>query len=968
MNLEKLKHISCRMLVGGMSAAMVLGMSACKKTESDADNTPTPTQGTTQATSTPEATPTSEPEVTPPEDTNKGSNYSPTEENGNTEMVMNDQPESSYWFPQQLLDWNPDEDPDFAYNVSTVPLAKRADIEKLKTVNSTQNYKTKVMAISIMNSSTSGNAPHGLNIFKSNTFGYLQYVDLLVYWGGSSGEGIIVPPSPDVTDMAHKNGVKVVGTCFLPQVAHGGKMEWLDTFLKKNDDGTFPVADKLAQVAKLYGFDGWFINQETEGTEAEPLTKEHATLMQEFIKAFKTAYPELELVYYDSMTVDGEMDWQNALTDKNAAFMKDDQGNAVADSMFLNFWWTASSLADQELLKASAQKAQEIGVDPYDLYAGMDIQANGYLTQERWNLFENADGSTFTSLGLYCPSWAWQASSDPNDMEKKENIIWVNGKGDPSIDVEYTEDTAWRGISTYVVERTALTTLPFTTNFTVGNGYNFFIRGEKASEMDWNNRSLADVLPTYRWIMKHDGSNKLSPSFYMGDAYYGGNSLRLYGKIGAGDASVIKLYSSELSLPKGTNFTTIAKSSQSTALDLVLTLEDGSEVTVAGSTKVGQDWTTVSYDVSEVDGKTVTAISYRITSDTADDAYELLFGNISIGDIGAGTVSTVSNLKVDKSEFDEDAVVAGARLSWSVDKPADYYEVFRINQDGTKSLLGVSNTTCFYVNTLPRTDDTNKSNFEVIPVNKALEEGTGAQTTMDWPDNSLPKSDFTASRTLIAPGMSVTFASMASQNTTSVEWSFEGGEPATSTDSSPSVTYAQAGVYKVTMKAKNEKGENERTKEQYIIVSDTASGDLALLSGGKATEATAYVNANEAPEFAVDGDVTKKWCATGTPPHEITIDLGDVKTISEVSISHAEAGGESRDMNTKSYVISVSEDGSSYTDVVTVTRNTLGVTKDTFAPINARYVKLSVVKPTQGSDTAARIYEIEVYGTDNLAK
>ena len=70
------------------------------------------------------------------------------------------------------------------------------DIEKLKTVNSTQNHKTKVMAISIMNSSTSGNAPHGLNVFKSNTFGYLQYVDLLVYWGGSSGEGIIVPPSP----------------------------------------------------------------------------------------------------------------------------------------------------------------------------------------------------------------------------------------------------------------------------------------------------------------------------------------------------------------------------------------------------------------------------------------------------------------------------------------------------------------------------------------------------------------------------------------------------------------------------------------------------------------------------------------------------------------------------------------------------------------------------------------------------
>lgn len=87
--------------------------------------------------------------------------YLPTEENENEQVVMNDQPESSYWFPEQLLEWNPQEDPDLAYNVSTVPLAQRADTESLRTVNSTQNRETKVMAISIMNASTSGNAPRG---------------------------------------------------------------------------------------------------------------------------------------------------------------------------------------------------------------------------------------------------------------------------------------------------------------------------------------------------------------------------------------------------------------------------------------------------------------------------------------------------------------------------------------------------------------------------------------------------------------------------------------------------------------------------------------------------------------------------------------------------------------------------------------------------------------------------------------
>lgn len=960
MKRKKLELMFRRAFAGGMSVAMLLGMTACQNTKSQEE----PAKSSTES-GTPEI---SEDQGASDEgaadETAGAGNYLITEENENEEVVMNDQPESSYWFPEQLLEWNPDEEKDLAYNVSTVPLAERADREKLQTVNSTQNKDTQVMAINIMNSSTSGNSPHGLNRFKANTFGYLQYVDLLVYWGGSSGEGLIVAPSPDVTDMAHKNGVKVIGTCFFPQAAHGGKLEWLDTFLTKNEDGSFPIIAKLAEVAHTYGFDGWFINQESEGDDTAKLTKAHADLMQEFIAAFKAENPDLELVYYDSMTVDGEMDWQNALTDKNAAYMVDAEGNAMSDSMFLNFWWTEDKLADQELLKASAEKAAEIGADPYDLYAGMDVQANGYMTPERWDLFENPEGGTYTSLGLYCPSWAWSTASDPNDMEKKENVLWVNSKGDPSVAVENTDPTGWRGVSTYVVERTALTSLPFSTNFNVGNGYNFFIHGEMVSNLDWNNRSLADVLPTYRWMMENEGGNKLTPSFYMADAYYGGNSLRLFGNMDAGAATKIKLYSASLPVAEGTAFTTTAKASQETALELILTLEDGSEITAAGDAKVGADWTTVNYDISEAAGKTVTAISYRIVSDAADDAYQLLLGNISIGDVASVGTGTVSDVKVDGSEFDEDAMLSGVRLSWSVDSPAEYYEIFRINQDGTKSLLGASNNTCFYINTLPRTDDTNKSVFEVVPVNKALEEGTGAQVTMDWPNNSLPKSDFTADRTLIAPGMAVAFESLASQNTTDVEWTFEGGEPATSTDKAPSVTYAQAGVYGVTMTAKNADGEAEKSESGYIVVADAAAGDLALLSQGMKTEATAFVNSNEAPEFAVDGDVTKKWCATGTPPHEITIDLGGVKTISGVTISHAEAGGESPDMNTKSYVISVSEDGTEFTDVKTVTRNTLDVSKDTFAPVNAQYVKISIVKPTQGSDTAARIYEIEVYGVD----
>lgn len=47
-------------------------------------------------------------------------------------------------------------------------------------------------------------------------------MDILVYWDSSAGEGLIVAPSPDVTDMGHKYGAKVLRTCFFPQSAYGG--------------------------------------------------------------------------------------------------------------------------------------------------------------------------------------------------------------------------------------------------------------------------------------------------------------------------------------------------------------------------------------------------------------------------------------------------------------------------------------------------------------------------------------------------------------------------------------------------------------------------------------------------------------------------------------------------------------------------------------------------------------------------
>ncbi len=887
-----------------------------------------------------------------------------TEENTAPGLVMEKLPESSYWFPEQLLEWDARKDPDLQHNISHVPLAKRVEKSKRKPVNDTQNPDTKVMAISIMNTSTSGNAPHGLNEMDSNTFTFWQYVDLLVYWGGSSGEGLIVPPSPDVTDAAHKNGVPVIGTVFFPQDVAGGKIEWLDTFLKQDAAGKFPMADKLIEVAKTYGFDGWFINQETDNEKNGGLKPEYASKMQAFIKQFKQKAPELELVWYDSMTRTGAMDWQNALTQENLMFLQDAEGKPVADDMFLNFWWTNKNLAEKKLLESSAKLAAEKKIDPYALYAGVDIQSKGYETPIRWDLFEKKEGGTHTSLGLYCPSWTYTSASDQQDFLKKESALWVNAQGDPSAKMTYTSPDQWRGVSRYVVERSAITGTPFVTNFSLGNGASFFRQGQEVSKMDWNNRSLSDLLPTYRFLMTHTGSNKLEASFDNTQAWYGGNSIKLAGSMEAGKASKITLYSADLPITKDTLWTTTAKASVPTRLQLIATLEDGTEQCIAADQEIGADWTTVKFDGSKLAGKRVQRIAYELTASKAAPEYTFHFGNISVYEKPQIQNAKVSALKVDGTEFDEDAMFAGARLSWKAEGNAPYYEVYRVNADGSRSLLGVSNTNSFYVNALPREGESNTTKFAVVPVDLSQTQGAETTAQMAWPNNSLPKAGFKASKTLAAPKETITFTSTSSLNTKDVAWELPGASKTQADGETVSVTYDKPGTYDVTVRVKNSAGTDAKTVKGCIVIAENAK-TLKNLSQGKTAAASSFVNENEAPKFALDGDLKKKWCAVGTPPHEITIDLGSVNQVSEVVIAHAQAGGEGADMNTKAYTISVSADGKDFQEVVNVTRNAEGQTKDTFAPVAARYVKLKIHKPTQGSDTAARIYEVQVFGLPN---
>lgn len=230
------------------------------------------------------------------------------------------------------------------------------------------------------------------------------------------------------------------------------------------------------------------------------------------------------------------------------------------------------------------------------------------------------------------------------------------------------------------------------------------------------------------------------------------------------------------------------------------------------------------------------------------------------------------------------------------------------------------------------------------------------------------KANFDVSSTFVAPGQEVKFTNLSSMASSEFEWTFKGANIETSTEESPTVVYEKEGIYSVTLKAKNALGKDVIVKEGLITVSNFANTEKVNLALGKSVSASSSVAASESAEKAVDGKTNTKWCANSGSTHTLTIDLGKVDTVTDIVIKHSEAGGEAASMNTKEYRVLTSVDGSNYKEVVNVKNNTAGVTTDRIPVTKAKYVKLIVDKPTQGSDNAARIYEVEVMGVEDDIK
>ena len=127
-----MKKIIMKTLTLLLAAAMMAGLSGCN---SGSPNTPSDTSPDTDiSTNAAPSTDTAAPAEPAPEQPA----MSVTEENTYSKPLPN-LPEVPYWFPSDLLSWDPAKDADAAYNVSAVPLAQRVAKDQLTPANATQN-------------------------------------------------------------------------------------------------------------------------------------------------------------------------------------------------------------------------------------------------------------------------------------------------------------------------------------------------------------------------------------------------------------------------------------------------------------------------------------------------------------------------------------------------------------------------------------------------------------------------------------------------------------------------------------------------------------------------------------------------------------------------------------------------------------------------------------------------------------
>ena len=292
------------------------------------------------------------------------------------------QPHFSGYRVLQMKNWSEETDPYADMMRARVPLQERNEAFAATQANPELASDAEVMLMQGDYGNSGFNSTLYNNRFSEHCLNFWQYVDYFSPWHGAETVGtptqpddpivqdttgrdfeygLLNIPNPAYTNAAHKNGVKSIGCIFLPRTGQPSA-----DMLEQDENGGFPVADKLIEIAEYYGFDGYFINQE------ESIPSENVKIYKQFTKYLIDH--GLYLQWYDSLKPSGSLSYQNELNENNATFIQDTEYGLgkVNSSLFVNYDWFRSSGGETKAEK-SLQYAADNGIDPFaEVFFGVE--------------------------------------------------------------------------------------------------------------------------------------------------------------------------------------------------------------------------------------------------------------------------------------------------------------------------------------------------------------------------------------------------------------------------------------------------------------------------------------------------------------------------------------------------------------------------------------------------------------------
>ncbi|WP_328605556.1 penicillin acylase family protein [Amycolatopsis sp. NBC_00345] len=148
--------------------------------------------------------------------------------------------------------------------------------------------------------------------------------------------------------------------------------------------------------------------------------------------------------------------------------------------------------------------------------------------------------------------------------------------------------------------------------------------------------------------------------------------------------------------------------------------------------------------------------------------------------------------------------------------------------------------------------------------------------------------------------------------------------------------------------------QNRPTFQQVVEYPAHRGDNVSNLAAGKPVSATSAETGfySSPASNAVDGNPATRWASDWSDNQSITVDLGSVQQVSRVVLSWESAYA-------KGYKVQLSADGESWRDAAAVTDGNGGADNVSFAPSDARFVRLAGVQ--RGTKYGYSLYEFEVY-------